>query len=75
MRDGRAARVQADMADAVVPGEGSAEARAAAVALLEPDLHGLLQRKSVGEALQARLALAGVEVSAGTEVWRIRGRL
>lgn len=46
---------------AVAPGEGSPEARAAAVALLEPDLHGLLQRKEVGAGLQARLALAGVK--------------
>lgn len=39
---------------------GTAEGRAQALLLLDPDFHGLLQRKEVAEGQQAALAVAGV---------------
>ena len=45
---------------AVQPGVDTAGARAAAIKLLEPDFHGLLQVKGVSELLQAKLAIAEV---------------
>ena len=38
-------------------GHGTAEERKAAILLLEPDFHGLLERKGVTEELQARLSV------------------
>lgn len=43
------------------PDVNTAEGRAEALLLLEPDFHGLLQRKDVSELLQAKLAVAGIK--------------
>ncbi len=39
----------------------TADGRAQALLLLEPDFHGLLQRKDVSEMVQAKLAVAGIK--------------
>lgn len=45
---------------AVAPAEDTDEGRAAAMALLDPDLQGILQRSDTSAVLQSRLAIARV---------------
>ena len=49
------------MAAPALPDLDTAEGRQEAIALLDPDFHGLMERKGISELIQARLSNAGVK--------------